>query len=204
MSNQAQGIPQSSSRRKNATWIGSVLGLVVACSGGYWWMRLNTYHLATVQAGVLYRDGVSSMRKFKTAMRMTHARTIVRLIDDKEASEEPFTDEAQWCKQEGIAVKQINISPGGSPTEADVERFLAIVQDPANQPVLVHCHQGVNRTGMMVAAYQMSVMGYSRKKAVEAILRFGHSSRSYQDVLRFIDGYKLARRDGAAVADVQP
>ena len=68
-------------------------------------------------------------------------------------------------------------------------QFVAIVEDPAKRPVLVHCAQGVRRTGMMVAAYERSTMGWDAARAKSATLTFGHSQRTVKDVERFIDGY---------------
>jgi protein tyrosine/serine phosphatase len=62
----------------------------------------------------------------------------------------------------------------------------------------VHCAQGVRRTGMMVAAYQESVLGYDRERATQEILRFGHSDRSIGDVRRFIDVYDPVKREVTA------
>ena len=74
-----------------------------------------------------------------------------------------------------------------------LQRFLSIVQDPTKQPVLVHCAQGVRRTGMMVAAYQRSVLNYSADQAKPAAdLR--PQPRTVGDVQRFIDVYDPAAR----------
>ena len=62
-------------------------------------------------------------------------------------------------------------------------------------PFTVHCAQGVRRTGMMVAAYQESVLGYDRERAKREILTFGHSERSIGDVKRFIDVYDPVKRE---------
>lgn len=57
------------------------------------------------------------------------------------------------------------------------------------QPMLIHCAQGVRRTGMLVAAYQMTVLGWDKEKTKAAILTFGHSDRTVNDVKKFIDVY---------------
>ena len=38
----------------------------------------------------------------------------------------------------------------------------------------------------------MKRMGYDKERAKDAILRFGHSDRTVNDVKRFIDGYDPA------------
>jgi len=59
------------------------------------------------------------------------------------------------------------------PELEDVLAFLAIVTDTKNQPVFVHCREGVDRTAMMVAAYRMVVQDWPRDKALAEMKRMG-------------------------------
>ena len=52
-----------------------------------------------------------------------------------------------------------------APTAAQIEKFLSIVRDPANQPVYVHCVEGRHRTGVMTAIYRMTVDGWNADRA---------------------------------------
>ena len=171
-----------------------VIALVAA--GAYGWRcYLDTYHLATVQPRALYRDGVQSPCQFETAIRKVQPKTVVSLIDDNELAhpEKPqFKAEAEFLAKQGIRLERIPVKLGGWPSQEDVEKFNRVAADPENQPVLVHCAQGVRRTGMMVAAYQMKHLGYDREKAKDELLAFGHSDRTVNDVKRFIDGYDPA------------
>jgi len=93
-----------------------------------------------------------------------------------------------------VKLERIEVKLGGWPDSQDVRRFLAVVGDEKNRPVLVHCAQGVRRTAFFVAAYQQSVMGYDKEKAKAEILTFGHSDNTINDIRRFIDGYDPATR----------
>ena len=42
---------------------------------------------------------------------------------------------------------------------------------------------------MLAAAYQMSILGFSKERAKGEMLTFGHSMRTVGDVQRFIDVY---------------
>lgn len=60
--------------------------------------------------------------------------------------------------------------------DEDVVRFLKILSDPANHPVLVHCQHGADRTGTMVAAYRVAVEGWTMDEAIQELPRFGFHS----------------------------
>lgn len=51
------------------------------------------------------------------------------------------------------------------PTEAQVRTFLATVLDPAHTPVFVHCRQGEDRTGSLVAVYRVVAQGWEPHRA---------------------------------------
>jgi tyrosine-protein phosphatase SIW14 len=78
-------------------------------------------------------------------------KTVINLTgDDAAASEKLMVEEA------GLSYVQIPMTTHTAPTSAQMEAFLKIVNDPANQPVYVHCVGGRHRTGVMTAAYRMT------------------------------------------------
>jgi protein tyrosine phosphatase (PTP) superfamily phosphohydrolase (DUF442 family) len=174
-----------------------VAGLLLTALGVTAWFFLGTYHLKTVEPGVLYRDGVQSMREFRNAVRKVEPKTVVMLVDEKEVADPAkpqFAWEVEYLRQKGVRVEHIPVKLGGYPTSDDVRRFLDVATKNENQPVLVHCAQGVRRTGMMVAAYEMSVRGKDKERAKAEIIDFGHSERTINDVKTFIDGYDPQQR----------
>jgi protein tyrosine/serine phosphatase len=72
-----------------------------------------------------------------------------------------------------------------------MRRFLAVVGDPARQPVFVHCLRGSDRTGMAVAVYRMSAEGWSREEAIDEMVRggfgFNRRFRNLEGYLRSLD-----------------
>ena len=169
--------------------------LVVAAAAAWVWQKNEAYHLATVQEGVLYRDGARSSAQFSAALQKVHPRTVVSLVDASEmadASKPQLSHEAQLCAAQGAKLERIEVKLGGWPTSENIRTFLRIVSDKSNQPVLVHCAQGVRRTAMFVAAYQESVLGFDKTRAKNAILSFGHSQNTINDIRRFIDEYDPA------------
>jgi protein tyrosine/serine phosphatase len=51
---------------------------------------------------------------------------------------------------------QIPMTMHRAPTQAQLAQFFRVVDDPAQQPVFVHCVGGKHRTGVMTAAYRMN------------------------------------------------
>jgi protein tyrosine/serine phosphatase len=172
--------------------LGPIILIAATLAAAGWWIFWNyfdTYHLATVRQGILYRDGVRSIRQFQLAIHKTHVKTVVSLVDDNEIQTHPFADEIAYCSANGINLIRIPITLGGWPTSGQIQQFLAIANDPAQQPVMVHCAQGVRRTGMMVAAYQESVLKFDKAQAEAAMMTFGHSQRLVADIKTFIEVY---------------
>jgi len=196
--------PQPCCSAKVITFCVITLAVAVGLGSAWVWTEyLQTYHLATVQEGVLYRDGNRGLREFQTAVRNKKPKTVVSLIDDNELADphKPmFAQEIEWCRQQGVKVVRIPVKLGGWPTTEDVRKFLDVVQDKDNQPVLVHCAQGVRRTGMFVAAYQESVLGWDDAKVKSQMPTFGHSKRTVKDVERFVDVYNA--KDKAVTAQL--
>jgi uncharacterized membrane protein len=52
------------------------------------------------------------------------------------------------------------------PTDEQAEKFLRFIQDPANQPVHIHCTAGRDRTGMMTALTRYSIDGWALDRAL--------------------------------------
>src|SRR5205085_12568277 len=107
---------------------------------------------------------------FEHVVRKVQPRTVVRLMDESEQAAGPFAAEAAICRQRGIEVVAIPVKLGGWPTSQQVKRFVEIASDKSRQPVLVHCAQGVRRTGMLVAAYQRAVLGWDAQRTKQAML----------------------------------
>jgi protein tyrosine/serine phosphatase len=87
-------------------------------------------------------------------------KTIINLTsDDARANEQAMTQAA------GMKYIQIPMSTRVAPTAAQISDFLRIVNNPANDPVYVHCVGGRHRTGVMTAIYRMNDDGWSSSQA---------------------------------------
>ena len=82
-------------------------------------------------------------------------------------------DEPAAAKQAGLNYIRIGMNTRVNPTAAQLEQFLKIVNDPAQQPVYVHCAGGHHRTGVMTAVYRMTQDGWNGTQAFAEMNKFG-------------------------------
>ncbi len=59
------------------------------------------------------------------------------------------------------------------PDDKDIEQVLATINDPENQPVLVHCKKGADRTGVVIAIYRITHNGWTSQQAKAEANRYG-------------------------------
>lgn len=76
------------------------------------------------------------------------------------------SDESRWhCEMLGLNYHHISLGDWTVPTAEQVERFLGLMKDPTQTPLLVHCWAGVGRTGLFVTCWRVS-MGMSVHEAI--------------------------------------
>jgi len=81
-------------------------------------------------------------------------------------------NEKAEVEQAGMTYHQIQMTTRVIPTDAQIAEFLGIVNDPAAQPVYVHCVGGKHRTGVMTAIYRMKQEQWTADKAFAEMKQF--------------------------------
>lgn len=103
-------------------------------------------------------------------------KTIIDLRDDATSYEKSGAEAA------GIRYVNIPMNDKKKPPEEQVNTFLALADDPANQPFYVHCAGGRHRTGLVGAVYRYNRYGwdfdqvYREMKNYDYYSRWGHGS----------------------------
>src|SRR3954462_10444207 len=83
------------------------------------------------------------------------------------------TDEPGAVKKAGLNYIRIGMNTRVNPTPAQLAQFLSIVNDPAQQPVYVHCAGGHHRTGVMTAVFRMSQDHWTGAQAFAEMKKYG-------------------------------
>src|SRR5262245_26727927 len=115
--------------------------------------------------------------------------------DDAEANEKAMAERA------GMKYVQIPMTTHTAPTAEQLTHFLALVNDPANQPIYVHCVGGRHRTGVMTAAYRMTQDGWTSDRAFAEMKKYKFGADFlHPEFKTFVYGYHAPAAAPVAVA----
>jgi protein tyrosine/serine phosphatase len=150
-----------------------------------------------VRDGVLYRSGQLSLDGFKRVVREYDIKCVVSLRDAIHPGDTPPDwEEEKYCKAEEITYVRITperwwASDDSVPAEKGIRRFRAVMDDPANYPVLIHCFAGVHRTGAYCAVYRMEYEHWSNAEAIAEMRSCGYRNIDDEyDLLSYLEGYR--------------
>jgi len=93
-------------------------------------------------------------------------RTVIDLTSGGRANEQRLVEQA------GMKFHRIPLTTSERPSDAAVVQFLKLVNDPASQPVYVHCQGGRHRTGVMTAVYRMTKDGWNAERAYQEMKQY--------------------------------
>jgi protein tyrosine/serine phosphatase len=165
--------------------------------------HLRPENFGIVHEGVLYRSADLT----PAATRVVHDRYAVRTIVDLGAYE-PDSPEERTAQRtaEALGVKRHVFRLEGDGT-GDPNAYVAalrVITDPAQQPVLVHCAAGAQRTSGCVALYRQFMQGVSFEEAYREARRYKHSPRDNPKLRPYLEqwteGIRRALATGAPVA----
>ena len=75
------------------------------------------------------------------------------------------------------------------PKNIVMAQFLNLLRDKQGKKVFVHCNTGIDRTGMMVAAYRMAVEGWTADEAMKEMRAF-RFSRFHETICLGLSSYE--------------
>jgi protein tyrosine/serine phosphatase len=119
------------------------------------------------QVNANYYRGAQPEGRDYTDLAALGVKTVINLTsDDAQADERTLTETA------GMNYVQIPMTTHTPPTAAQLAQFFGIVNDPAKQPVYVHCVGGRHRTGVMTAAYRMTEQRWTAAQAFKEMKQY--------------------------------
>jgi tyrosine-protein phosphatase SIW14 len=109
----------------------------------------------------LYRGGQPSSEGF-----VDLAKLGIKTVVDLRIPGSQSNWERQKVESLGMHYIHLPLHGGETPTQADIDRAFSVMLDDAQWPVFVHCREGKDRTGMIIACYRISHDGWTNMRAL--------------------------------------
>jgi protein tyrosine phosphatase (PTP) superfamily phosphohydrolase (DUF442 family) len=147
--------PESVAADRRPLWraiaTGLVLGALLACAAEIGRMSVfRNKHV--VVPGRLYRSAQLKPAQLEDFVRRFGVRTVINLRG------RPFDDwypsEMKETQALGISQEDITTSANRLPSPGEIRRLIEVF-DRSEHPLLIHCQQGADRTGLAAAMYQL-------------------------------------------------
>ncbi|PZM80265.1 MAG: hypothetical protein DKT66_13420 [Candidatus Melainabacteria bacterium] len=113
--------------------------------------------------------GAQPSRQGFEALKAAGVKTVINLRDGKK----DISNEKELVESMGMKSVSIPLSVFKSVKDEDIEKFLKIVNDPKNGPIYMHCRQGQDRCGTMVAIYRLTQQNWGATQAYDEMLKYG-------------------------------
>jgi hypothetical protein len=164
--------------------------------------------LREVAPGVLVRSGQLTAEGFRDAVRRFGVHTVVNCQNEDGRNE--FSDpqlphtfwdsrpvrESDLCRE--LGVRYVHLDPDLASNRTDssarpavIDEFLAVLDDPAARPVLLHCKAGLHRTGVLTAVYRMEYEGWGPRAALAELKAHGFGDMAGTAANDYVQQYVL-------------
>jgi protein tyrosine/serine phosphatase len=126
----------------------------------------------------IYRSAQPSAKGFPEAERMG-IKTVLNLRD--------FNDDAK--EAEGTKLRLVTVDMNAwRIKDEDMALALSMLRDKKRTPVLVHCHHGADRTGVLIAMHRIVDQGWTREEAIKEMKKGGYGfHRVWINIVSYVE-----------------
>jgi protein tyrosine/serine phosphatase len=165
----------------------AILALPAAVIG---WDFAIQKNFGTVVPGKIYRSGQPTEAQLEEWIQEYGLKSILSMRFGVPSYEK------ELAERHGVKMYHVPFSAAKGMKEEQWREIRPILTDENNLPILVHCHGGGDRSGIVTALYRVEVQGWPLDKALREMNRHYHVSLRYpllQKHLRerFEEGFKV-------------
>lgn len=114
-------------------------------------------------------------------------------------------DSRKLAEAAGLKYVNIGIDGHGQPTDADVARFISLLDTNPSEKFYVHCAGGRHRTGSMIAIYRMVRNGWDIERAYGEMLAYDFYTRNgHKGFKTYVYDYSARLQQDPASVPVSP
>lgn len=128
------------------------------------------YNLVAISENKVYNSGTVPPERLPEFLNSYKIKTVIDLRDGLVQSELNPETKAQVNSEENavdkiLGVHYFNLPTDQIPQDSTIQKFLKIMDDPKNYPVLIHCHHGVGRSRLFSSIYRIEYENFTNEDA---------------------------------------
>jgi protein tyrosine phosphatase (PTP) superfamily phosphohydrolase (DUF442 family) len=128
----------------------------------------------TVKPGVLYTSGQPRGMDYTRLLYKYHIAAFVNLRSADEHREQNwYNEEITWMRSNGVKYIELpiekNVPSDGIPDTQNSQKFLQIMSDSINLPVLLHDSSGKKRVSYLAAVWMLKSGGFNLQQTIEKV-----------------------------------
>ena len=158
---------------KNKTTKGFLIliSIITVFIGAFvYYQKKIRFNLVTISENKVYNSGTVSPNKLPEFLNDHKIKTVIDLRDGEEQTElNPETKKEVGAEENAINkisdVNYFNLPTDQIQEDSTVQKFLKIMDNKANYPVLIHCHHGVGRSRLFSSIYRIEYENFSNEDA---------------------------------------
>ena len=149
----------------------ALFSLVIVVSGQYVYSKHINHNFKEISANKVYKSGAIPPDQIADFVEDYQLKSIIDLrfpgtedlVNNPEVPQELLAEKEAVEQIEGV--NYINLGTDQVPTQETVDRFLEIMDDESNYPVLIHCHHGEGRAPLFSALYRIEYENWTNEDA---------------------------------------
>ena len=144
--------------------------VTILAVGFAFYQKKVRYNLVSISENKVYNSGVIAPEKLPEVLGEHHIKTVIDLRDGIAQTElNPETKKQVNAEENAIdkiaGVHYFNLPTDQIPQDSTVKKFLKIMDNPKNYPVLIHCHHGVGRSRLFSSIYRIEYENFTNEDA---------------------------------------
>jgi tyrosine-protein phosphatase SIW14 len=118
----------------------------------------------------VYRGGQPTQEGFQYLSKIG-----VKTVLDLRENDSRTPGEKRMVSEAGMQYVNVPMTGLTPPTDVEISKILALLEDEVSGPVFVHCKRGADRTGAVIAAYRIDHDHWDNVKALKEAMSDGMS-----------------------------
>lgn len=181
--------------RKHRKWIITTVVVATAVVAAVMYRDHKRYkHLAVHQDGMMYRSAWLEPDVFSEVIEKHQIRAVVNLCNPGEMGEERWEGEREAVTNAGARLIELPMPLTIDASDPLVAKHIAVLNDPNNYPMLVHCQHGVTRTAKFLTIYDILYRGQTASESLDAQPLFGRKDHNV-NVRAFVNNFEDKHRE---------